>query len=156
MATRAEWNGTAAQLLEALAEFAGERVAKAKSWPDGPKALTNRMRRAATFLRSSGIEIIRSRDNSRARTRMISISTRSNSLVPEEAGAASSASSVTEPDHNYPNGSGALSQWTIDSGPNDDQEHSCAHPDDADAADAGIAQQTADGKSDTPGWKATL
>ena len=57
MATRTEWTGTASELLGALAEMAGERVAKSKAWPDSPRALAGRLRRAATFLRKIGIEI---------------------------------------------------------------------------------------------------
>ena len=57
MATRTEWTGTASDLLDTLAEAAGERVAKAKTWPDSPRALAGRLRRAATFLRKVGIEI---------------------------------------------------------------------------------------------------
>jgi hypothetical protein len=34
-----------------------ERAAKSKSWPDSPKALPGRLRRAATFLRRIGVEI---------------------------------------------------------------------------------------------------
>src|SRR4030081_92820 len=45
MATRMEWTGTASDLLGALAEAAGERVAKSKTWPDGPRALRGRLRR---------------------------------------------------------------------------------------------------------------
>jgi hypothetical protein len=48
MATRTEWTGTASELLGALGEAAGERVAKSKSWPDSPRALAGRLRRAAT------------------------------------------------------------------------------------------------------------
>jgi len=57
MATQSKWTGTASDLLDALAEVAGERIAKSKSWPDGPRALAGRLRRAATFLRKVGIEI---------------------------------------------------------------------------------------------------
>jgi hypothetical protein len=57
MTTRTEWTGTASELLGALAELAGERVAKAKTWPDSPGALAGRLRRAATFLRKIGIDI---------------------------------------------------------------------------------------------------
>ena len=56
MATRTEWTGTASDLLGALAEMAGERVAKSKTWPDSPRALAGRLRRAATFLRKIGID----------------------------------------------------------------------------------------------------
>ena len=72
MATRTEWTGTASDLLGALAEVVGERVAKSKTWPDSPRALAGRLRRAATFLRKIGIEI-GFRRKGRARTRTITI-----------------------------------------------------------------------------------
>ena len=74
MATRTVWTGTASDLLGALAEVAGERVAKSKTWPDSPRALAGRLRRAATFLRKIGIEIGFEREG-RARTRTIHITT---------------------------------------------------------------------------------
>jgi hypothetical protein len=74
MATRTEWTGTASELLGALGETAGERVAKSKTWPDSPRALAGRLRRAATFLRKIGIEIGFGREG-RARTRTINITT---------------------------------------------------------------------------------
>ena len=77
MATRTEWTGTASDLLGALAEVAGERVAKSKTWPDSPRALAGRLRRAATFLRKIGIEIGFEREG-RARTRIIRITTTAN------------------------------------------------------------------------------
>jgi hypothetical protein len=91
MTTRTEWTGTASELLGALAEMAGERLAKSKSWPDSARALAGRLRRAATFLRKIGIEIGFSREG-RARTRIIHISTTGSS--PEIAGARPSASST--------------------------------------------------------------
>ena len=57
MLTQTEWTGTASDLLGALAVAAGERIAKSKTWPDSPRALSGRLRRAATFLRKVGIEI---------------------------------------------------------------------------------------------------
>src|SRR5262249_25127385 len=74
MATRTVWTGTASDLLGPLAEVAGDRVAKSKTWPDSPRALGGRLRRAATFLRKIGIEISFGRDG-RARTRTIHITT---------------------------------------------------------------------------------
>ena len=91
MATRTEWTGTASELLGALAEQAGERVAKAKSWPESPRVLAGRLRRAATFLRKIGIEIGFGREG-RARTRIIRISTAEPSS-PETGGARPSAPS---------------------------------------------------------------
>ena len=52
MVTRTVWTGTASDLLGALASEAGERVAKSKTWPDSPRVLSGRLRRAATFLRT--------------------------------------------------------------------------------------------------------
>ena len=65
MATRTEWTGTASDLLGALAEAAGERVAKSKTWPDSPRALAGRLRRARLASRSaSGARVGRGRARS--------------------------------------------------------------------------------------------
>lgn len=93
MATRSEWTGTASDLLGALAEVVGERVAKSKTWPDSPRALAGRLRRAATFLRKIGIEISFGREG-RARIRTILIATTSNHAPPETTGARPSTSSA--------------------------------------------------------------
>jgi hypothetical protein len=74
MAKRTVWTGTASDLLGALAEVTDERVATSKTWPDSPRALAGRLRRAATFLRKIGIEIGFAREG-RARTRTIHITT---------------------------------------------------------------------------------
>ena len=67
------------------AEVVGERVAKSKTWPDSPRALAGRLRRAATFLRKVGIEIGFRREG-RARTRTINITTIQPSAAPEKPG----------------------------------------------------------------------
>ena len=51
---------------------AGERIAKAKTWPDSPRALAGRLRRAASFLCKVGINVSFEREG-RARTRVIRI-----------------------------------------------------------------------------------
>ncbi len=102
MQARTEWTGTASDLLGALAEMAGERVAKSKTWPDSPRALAGRLRRAATFLRKIGIEIGFEREG-RARTRMIRITTTGQPVAPETRGARPSASSATSADPVKPN-----------------------------------------------------
>ena len=94
MATRTVWTGTASDLLGALAAEVGERVASSKSWPDGPRALAGRLRRAATFLRKIGIEIGFGREG-RARTRTIKITTIQPSAAPEKPGAEPSAPSAS-------------------------------------------------------------
>jgi hypothetical protein len=73
--------------------MAGERVAKSKTWPDSPRALAGRLRRAATFLRKVGIDIGFEREG-RARTRMIRVTT----AVSESRGARPSASSAPSAD----------------------------------------------------------
>jgi hypothetical protein len=71
MSTRTQWTGTASDLLGALEIEAGERVARAKTWPFTPRALSDKLRRAATSLRKLGISITFGRDS---RTRLINIS----------------------------------------------------------------------------------
>ena len=115
MATRTVWTGTASDLLGALAEVVGERVAKSKTWPDGPRALAGRLRRAATFLRKIGIEIGFGREG-RARTRTINITTIQPSAAPEKPGAqpsAPSAPSAPTPKSNPANGFAAQSVRTV-------------------------------------------
>ena len=89
MATRTEWTGTASELLGALAEEAGERVAKAKTWPQTAGGLSGRLRRAATFLRKVGIGIDFDKSKDRGRKRVIRISS-----APEKPGAQPSAASA--------------------------------------------------------------
>ena len=73
MDSRTEWTGTASDLLGALSKEVGERIAKAKTWPVTARALSGRLRRAATFLRKIGIDIEFNKEG-RARTRVIRIS----------------------------------------------------------------------------------
>lgn len=70
--TRTEWTGTASDLLGALDEEVGEKVRKSKAWPSSARALSGRVRRAATFLRKVGIDISFEREG-RARTRTIRV-----------------------------------------------------------------------------------
>jgi hypothetical protein len=74
MSTRTVWTGTASDLLGALAGAAGKLVAKRETWPDSPRALASRLRRAAAFLRKIDIEITFDRTG-HERTRMIRITT---------------------------------------------------------------------------------
>ena len=125
MVTRTEWTGTASDLLGALAEAAGERTSKSKNWPDSPRALAGRLRRAATFLRKVGIEIGFDREG-RARTRIIRIATNQNHHTPEDAGeqpsasSASSASSAPMPKTKPTNGFGAPDRRTVANGADGD------------------------------------
>jgi hypothetical protein len=73
MAARTVWTETATSLLGALTDSAAKRAAKSKSWPDSPRALSGRLRRAAPFLRKIEIEVAFGREDSRARSRTITL-----------------------------------------------------------------------------------
>ncbi len=88
MTERTVWTGKSSDLLGALDEMVGEKICKTKTWPATPRALSGRIRRAATFLRKVGIDITFDKQG-RARTRMIHIS-----AAPENAGAQPSAPSA--------------------------------------------------------------
>jgi hypothetical protein len=94
MADRTDWRGTASELLAALSEVAGERTTRAKDWPSNPRVLANRFRRAATFLRKSGIEVSFSRAG-QDRTRFIHIARTPLSTEPESRGIPSSVASAS-------------------------------------------------------------
>jgi hypothetical protein len=66
MADRAQWTGSASDLLQAGTSRAG--------WPKSPRALAGRLRRAQAFLRTLGIEIAFGREG-RFGTRTIRITT---------------------------------------------------------------------------------
>ena len=168
MATRTVWTGTASDLLGALAEVVGERVAKSKTWPDGPRALAGRLRRAATFLRKIGIEIGFGREG-RARTRTINITTIQTFSTPEKPGAepsAPSASSAPTAKSNPANGSAAQSVRTVadaaDGSGNGHAPTVRSNPAKnnagtaADDADANPPPQSAPEKTGAPGWSTRL
>jgi hypothetical protein len=165
MAAQTEWTGTASELLGALAEQAGERVAKAKTWPDNPRALAGRLRRAATFLRKIGVDIDFGRQG-HARTRIVRITAASADPVPERGGvrpSAPSASSAPTPKSSSANGFDAPNLRTVA----DDADGPGTEPvetvrantlnrngeDGADGADANGPPQSTPGKT---GWSARL
>lgn len=51
------WEGTASELLTHLAEHATEATRRTKAWPTDARSLSNRLRRAATFLRTTGLDL---------------------------------------------------------------------------------------------------
>jgi len=73
MAERTHWTGTATTLLGVLVDIVGETIRKSKTWPDTPKVLSGRLRRAAPFLRKLRIWIEFERDKGKARSRTIHI-----------------------------------------------------------------------------------
>ncbi len=168
MTERTVWTGTASDLLGALGEAAGERIAKSKTWPDSPRALSGRLRRAATFLRKIGIEVSFEREG-RARTRIIRITAAGADPVPERGGVQPSAPSVPSaprpksiPDNDFAapdprtvaNDADGRVSWPVDS--------VRANPlnsngrDVADDADANCAAQSEPEKTDTTTWRARL
>jgi hypothetical protein len=71
-AERTEWEGTASGLLSALKGVVEEGVTRAKDWPSTPEALSNRLRRAATFLRKAGVSVAFRREGNKG-SRVITI-----------------------------------------------------------------------------------
>jgi len=161
MATRTVWTGTASDLLGVLAEEVGERVAKSKTWPDSPRALSGRLRRAAAFLRKIGIEIVFVRQG-RQRTRTINITWTQPSAAPENEGeqpSASSSPSADPPKPNPANGFATDGPFADSSaggnGATARGEKSNA-ADNADGADANRPPQSGPEKTGAPGWSARL
>ncbi|WP_417719574.1 hypothetical protein [Salipiger sp.] len=168
MLERTEWTGTASDLLGALGEAAGERIAKSKTWPDSPRALSGRLRRAATFLRKIGIEVSFEREG-RARTRVIRITAAGAESVPERGGAqpsGPSAPSAPRPKSVPDNGFGAPDPRTVAndadgrvSGPVDSARANPLKLKDetvADGADANRAAHSEPDKIAGTSWRARL
>src|SRR5829696_5708590 len=153
--------------MGALAKMAGERVAKAKTWPTSPRALSGRLRRAATFLRKVGVEITFSQEG-RARTRTIRIS-----AAPDSAGAQPSAPSAPSAVVPKPSSSNEFAAGPLRTvgGPADGRADGrepracstvCAKSlslnteNGADGADANSPDLSASRKDDAPAWRARL
>jgi hypothetical protein len=115
MADRPQWTGTASELLCVLAEAAGERITRSKAWPDSPRVLSGRLRRAATFLRKIGIEIGFGREG-RARTRLVRIIAALDTASPDDAIPASSAASASSAPDGKPGSENGFSAAGMDDG----------------------------------------
>jgi len=172
MEERTEWTGTATDLLGALAEAAGERVAKSKTWPASPRVLSGRLRRAATFLRKIGIEIDHTKEG-RARTRIIHITAKGNFAGPAYGWAQPSAPSASSANPPKSNGTNAFveNNWRtvgdLADGMGDDvgteigstvrpKPSKSADTDGADAKGANLPSQTGPEKNKHQGWRDTL
>ena len=153
MADRTDWSGTASDLQICLSEHAGTVVTNEKTWPSTPRALSGRLRRAATFLRTVGIHIDFDQKVGRNRTRLITIATGPDQSVPStSAPSAASPMSVVA----------GADEWAIPrtverpadaTMPGADGQHSSESPPNtsgtgartvADAADAKILPNSAD------------
>jgi hypothetical protein len=169
MATQPMWTGTASQLLVALVATVGEGVARSKTWPDSPRALAARLRRAATVLRKIGVEIVFGRGGGRARTRTINITTTQPSPPPESPGtqpSVPSASSAPMPKSNPANGFETQVPRTVASDADDSRKGTVptarGNPlktktkTASDGADASLPSQSAPGKENASGWRAPI
>ena len=164
IAAQAEWTGTASDLLSKLGDEVGETQRKSKDWPSSPRALSGRLRRAATFLRKVGVEI----QFRHAGKRTIQISTtsensRTQSSIP-------SAASATGLEPNGGNGLVAYPTRTLanhvdgraDNGGEDFTSTVRANSlrsgeiTAADGSDASTTPQSVQGKTNTPDWEARL
>ncbi len=154
MAARTMWTGIASELLGALGEAAGEAQRKSKGWPDSPRALSGRLRRAATFLRKIGIEIGVEREG-RARTRTIHIT-----AAPENGEARSSASSAQSARDLNARTIAGSADGTADgrvNGNGSTVRIDCPKASgSADGADATIPSESAAAKSSAATWSARL
>jgi hypothetical protein len=162
---RKEWTGTASGLLGVLSEMAGDRLAKSKGWPDSPRALSGRLRRAVTFLRKTGIEISHEREG-KARIRTITISVIAN---PESGGGFASAASASSTSKTKPD---PINDLSADDGRTMNGEADAngrgvdpivrPNPlknkaaDGGDGADAKIPPYTGNGAAGTTGWSEEL
>ena len=53
MKDKETWEGSATSLLDELSEIAGDKVTRGKAWPKASNSLSNKLKRAATFLRAA-------------------------------------------------------------------------------------------------------
>src|SRR5207248_9618200 len=54
---RDSWTGTATELMAELEKITSQTTRRDRAWPAAPRALSSRLRRAAKFLRDTGIHI---------------------------------------------------------------------------------------------------
>ncbi|MGC9328549.1 MAG: hypothetical protein ACP5I1_13010 [Candidatus Hinthialibacter sp.] len=57
MEDKKNWSGTTADLLDALTQMYRQKKGRSKDWPDTARALTNRLRNSASFLKENNIYI---------------------------------------------------------------------------------------------------
>jgi hypothetical protein len=69
-----QWRGISKELLKQLEQIVEEGVKKTSAWPKTPRGLSSRLRRLATFLRESGVEITFPDKRATAGARVLTIS----------------------------------------------------------------------------------
>src|SRR5262249_52564127 len=67
------WEGTASELLRALAAKAEDNVIKQKAWPKNGKAMSGALRRLAPTLRALGVNVTFARETDKKRRRLITL-----------------------------------------------------------------------------------
>lgn len=67
------WEGTASELLDAIAARSNENVRRGREWPSSPRALSSAVRRIAPNLRGLGIEVEFRRGSDASRRRFLRI-----------------------------------------------------------------------------------
>ncbi len=167
IATRTEWEGTATELLGVLSGAVGEPQNRAKEWPKSAKALSGRLRRAATFLRTIGVEILFTLEG-RARTRTIHICVPSENVGTRPS--ASSAPSVNAIKSHGGNGCGTYPAQTVPDRSDVKSDHGGVNGDSTvrsnslkaeeasaeDGTDASFPPKSAQKEIDATGWKLRL
>jgi hypothetical protein len=167
IAERKEWKGTASELLSALGSDLGEPQNRSKEWPGSAKALSGRLRRAATLLRKVGVEIdFNRKGHGRARTIHIT-------RAPENSWAQPSAPSAPSASPVKPNGSNGItahSMRTVVGNADDSADDGSAGSASnvrtnplksnemtaADGADENFPQQSEPEQTDGPAWSGRL
>ncbi|HEX9324140.1 MAG TPA: toprim domain-containing protein [Xanthobacteraceae bacterium] len=96
METRADWEGTATDLLGCLNAIVGEAEMRTKAWPKAAHVLAGRLRRTTPFLRKRGILVDMGYSGDHKWERRIFIS-HTGPLRAKEASAASAASASNKP-----------------------------------------------------------
>lgn len=70
---KTSWEGTSTELLVELEGRSTERTVRSRAWPKSARALSSRLRRAATFLRTVGVEIEFTREAGGGSRRVVTI-----------------------------------------------------------------------------------
>jgi hypothetical protein len=63
MEGREMWEGSAEELLQGLETVIDDRTRHAKGWPKAANAMSGKLKRSATALRASGLEVTKGRNN---------------------------------------------------------------------------------------------
>ena len=123
MANKSKWAGTATELLRAIGSDISESQKRSREWPASARALSGRLRRAATLRRKVGVGIDFKREgNARARTIHVSAALENGGTQPS-APSPRSASAVK------PNGDNGVVQpptLTVANNADDRADHRCA------------------------------